>query len=110
MSDSINEYMPEGERPIPFQNILYLGDGLTDVPSMTVTRKNGGHAIAVHKPRISRSIAVCKKLLKAGRVDFFAPANYRKGKMLERQIRTVLDLMVKQVMYDKAVFDCSRRA
>ena len=110
VSDSINEYMPEGERPIPFQNILYLGDGLTDVPSMTVTRKNGGHAIAVHKPRISKSIIVCKKLLKAGRVDFFAPADYRRGKILEAQVRTILDLMVKRVMYDKAVFDCSGRA
>ncbi len=110
VSDSINEYMPEGKRPIPFQNILYLGDGLTDVPSMTVTRKNGGHAIAVHKPRTSKSIAVCKQLLKAGRVDFFAPADYRKGKILESQVRTVLDLMVKRVMYDKAVFDCSGRA
>jgi hypothetical protein len=110
VSDSINEYMPEIERPIPFQNILYLGDGHTDVPCMTVTRKNGGHAIAVHKPRVSKSIAVCKRLLKAERVDFFAPADYRKGKMLERQVQTVLDLMISRVMYEKAVFDCGRRA
>ena len=110
VSDSINEYMPEVERPIPFQNILYLGDGLTDVPSMTVTRKNGGHAIAVHKPQVSKSIAVCKTLLKAGRVDFFAPADYREGKMLEGHVQTVLDLMISRVMYEKAVFDCRRRA
>jgi len=108
VSDSINEYMPEDERPIPFQNILYIGDGLTDVPSMTVTRKNGGHAIAVHRPRASKPVAVCKRLLEANRVDFFAPADYRKGRALERQVQTVLDLMVRRVMYDKAVFECRR--
>ena len=110
VSDPINEYMPEVERPVPFQNMLYLGDGLTDVPSMAVTRKNGGHAIAVHKPRNKESIAVCKRLLKAERVDFFAPADYQEGKTLERQVQTVLDLMVSRVMYDKAVFDCSQKS
>ena len=83
---------------------------LTDVPSMTVTRKNGGHSIAVYRPRIAKSIAVCKKLLKAGRVDFFAPADYREGKLLEKQVCTTLDLMISRVMYDQAVFDCHRRA
>ena len=29
--ESINEYMPENERPIPFTHMLYIGDGLTDV-------------------------------------------------------------------------------
>jgi hypothetical protein len=105
VAESINEYMPESERPIPFQNILYLGDGLTDVPSMTVTRKNGGHAIAVYRPRVARSMAACKQLLEAGRVDFYAPADYREGRRLERQVRTILDLMVKRVMYEKAVFE-----
>ena len=38
----INEYMPEDQRRIPFSNIVYVGDGMTDVPGMTVTKKNWG--------------------------------------------------------------------
>ena len=54
LGQGINEHMPEGQRPIPFANMIYFGDGDTDVPSMAVMRKNGGHAVAVHPPGKSR--------------------------------------------------------
>jgi len=66
LHESINTHMPEEERPIPFQNILYLGDGLTDVPCMTVIRKNGGAAIAVFDEYGSDGETECKSLLRKG--------------------------------------------
>ena len=50
LGENINAHMPEDQRPIPFSNIIYFGDGDTDVPSMALLKKNGGHAIAVHSP------------------------------------------------------------
>src|SRR4029077_6184676 len=50
LGDSINQHMPEAKRPIPFANMVYFGDGDTDVPSMAVMRKNGGHAGAGFPP------------------------------------------------------------
>ena len=73
----INEHMDEAERPIPFSNMIYFGDGDTDVPSMAVMRKNGGHAVAVYPP--DKPKKKCVDLFKAGRCDFFAPADYRRG-------------------------------
>src|SRR5438093_936735 len=75
VTESINEHMPEERRPIPFPNMIYVGDGMTDVPSMALTKKNGGHTVAVYDPRGERARATCVKLLDAGRVDFVAEAD-----------------------------------
>ena len=33
---------------IPFRNLIYLGDGMTDIASMTLVKKNDGHSIAIY--------------------------------------------------------------
>jgi len=86
LNESINSYMPVPLRPVPFQNIMYVGDGMTDVPCMTVIRKNGGYAIAVYKPHNSQGKKTCMELLKANRVNFIAEADYKSGTELDRLI------------------------
>jgi hypothetical protein len=92
---SINQHMPEELRPIPFANMIYFGDGDTDVPSMAVMRKNGGHAVAVYPP--GKSKAKCVDLFSAGRCDFFAPADYRSGSDLFRRTCLLLDRMLADI-------------
>jgi hypothetical protein len=100
---SINNYMPERDRAIPFQNILYIGDGMTDVPSMTVTKKNNGYAIAVHDGT-SNGINTCAGLLRAGRVDFIAKANYKDKSELRGGIELILDYMIAGICYAREAF------
>ena len=99
--ETINEYMPELERPIPFQHMLYVGDGLTDVPSMTVVKKYGGFAVAVHKTRNAASIAVCKNLVDANRIDFYAPADYRASRKLEKRVHKILELIIARISFER---------
>jgi 2-hydroxy-3-keto-5-methylthiopentenyl-1-phosphate phosphatase len=108
INQSINDYMPESERPIPFENMLYIGDGLTDVPCMTVTKNNGGFAVAVHKPHNPQSLAVCRKLARANRIDYYAPADYREGKILERRVKLILDVITARIMFHKEQFTFQR--
>lgn len=99
--ESINEYMPEAARPIPFGHMLYIGDGLTDVPCMTVTKNNGGFAIAVHDPRRPKSLDTCRELARANRIDYFAAADYRAGRPLEKRVRTILDIIVARIRFER---------
>lgn len=92
---SINVHMPEDERPIPFSNFIYFGDGDTDVPSMALLKKNGGHAIAVHGANESEQ--KCIELFKAGRCDFYASADYRKGSDLWKRTCLLLDRIIADV-------------
>lgn len=100
LNKSINNYLPEQKRAIPFQNIIYIGDGLTDVPCMTVTKKNGGSAIAVHKST-KESLETCTKLLAAKRVDFIAKANYNEDSELDRAIKLLLEMKFQGIYYGR---------
>ncbi len=96
LGDSINGHMDEGTRPIPFGNIIYVGDGLTDVPAMTLTKKSGGHAVAVFTPGDKKGKKTCKELLQANRVDFAVEADYRRNRELFQYVTSILDLVIKQ--------------
>ncbi len=106
VTESINEHMPEADRAIPFQNMIYVGDGMTDVPSMTVTKKNGGHTVAVYNPKKGEGRATGVKLLDAGRVDFVAEADYRPGSKLSRRVELLLDAIVADIAYRREAFAC----
>ena len=66
--------MPEDERRVPFRNMIYIGDGLTDVPCMKLVKANGGQSIAVYNP--ANGSEVVQELLKDDRVNFAVPADY----------------------------------
>jgi haloacid dehalogenase-like hydrolase len=104
LTESINEHMPEAQRPIPFHNMIYIGDGMTDVPSMTLTKKSGGHGVAVFDPSSEKAKNTCIKLLDAGRVDFIAPADYRSRSPLTRRVHLLLDSIIAGIAYRKEVF------
>jgi len=110
INKSINDYMPENDRPIPFSNMIYIGDGLTDVPCMTVTKNNGGFSIAVHKANSQKSVSVCRSLADGNRIDYYAPANYEKGKKLETRVKLILDLMIAKIMFEKEKFSFQRES
>ncbi len=110
VSESINEHMPEARRPIPFANIIYVGDGMTDVPSMALTKKSGGHTVAVFDAKSDKQRAICVKLLDAGRADFIAAADYRKASKLSRRVQLLLDAIIADVAYRREAFEVRRES
>jgi len=106
ITESINEHMPEAQRPIPFPNMIYVGDGMSDVPSMALTKKSGGHAVAVYDRKKAGGQASCAELLRAGRVDFIAEADYRKGSRLSRRVELLLDAIIANIAYSREAFEC----
>ncbi len=98
LADSINEHMEETKRPIPFDNMIYIGDGLTDVPSMALIKKEGGHSIAVHQNNRTQ-IKISEGLLRANRVDFIAPADYSEKSILYENTQYLLDYVIAKIKY-----------
>ncbi|MCM1322276.1 MAG: haloacid dehalogenase-like hydrolase [Bacteroides sp.] len=87
----INEYVPEDERPVPFAQMIYFGDGTTDIPCMKMVRQNGGHSVAVYKPKDAALRRAAEKLILENRVNFVCPADYTKDKEIYTVVTTILD-------------------
>jgi hypothetical protein len=87
----INAFMPKSERPFPFSNIIYIGDGDTDVPCFRLVRAEGGSAIAVYPPDSPTAFTRAERLVGDGRVDLAAPADYREGSALDTSIKAMID-------------------
>ncbi|HRR02224.1 MAG TPA: HAD family hydrolase [Treponemataceae bacterium] len=98
-SDALNRYVPEEDRPVPFRNMIYIGDGLTDVPCMKLVKANGGHSIAVYGKNNRKKV---EELLVDQRVDFLAPADYGPGKDLDVLVKRIIDRMsIVQDLYER---------
>lgn len=86
--ESINDVMSEDEKQIAFSNMIYLGDGLTDVPCMKIVKDNDGTSIAVYDDKKEKTIA--ENLLKQNRVNFISPTNYTENSILDRYIKETI--------------------
>lgn len=87
----INKFVPLKDRPIPFQNIAFIGDGETDVPCFRLVTEQGGNSISVYKSNTRNARARCLEYIKQGRAKFLAPADYRDGTEIDRIIKTLID-------------------
>ena len=67
--------------------MIYIGDGLTDVPCMKLVKQSGGHSIALYHPN---QMGAAAQLLKAERVDWMFEADYTEGSDLDRTMKTLL--------------------
>ena len=91
---TLNDSMPDDSKRVPFTNMIYVGDGLSDVPCMKMMRAYGGQAIAVYQE--TNRMAV-EDLMAKHRVDFIFKADYSEG--------TPLDLTVKNIIRKMAIVD-----
>ncbi len=88
--NDLNKFTREEDRPIPFRNMIYIGDGLTDVPCMKLVKINGGHSIAVYQDGGKDKV---NELLQAERVDFLTPADYSEGSQLDGMVQEMIAKM-----------------
>jgi hypothetical protein len=88
---TINKRIPREERPLPFSNMVYIGDGETDVPCFRLTEGEGGTAIAVFEPGDAEAEALARRILAEGRASIAAPADYREGGVLDASVKAIVD-------------------
>jgi len=86
--DGINEITQSEQREVLFENIIYIGDSLTDIPCMRLVMKKGGRAIGVYSQDANKTYL--KNLLDNNKIDFIAEADYSKNSMLEVIVKEII--------------------
>lgn len=95
----VNKYIPEDDRRVPFRNMIYIGDGMTDVPCMKLVKVNGGASIAVYQGSNKTTV---RELIHDNRVDYAVKANYEEGKELDELVKDIIIKMSSvQILYEK---------
>ena len=86
-TDDVGVNEKRQERRIPYRNIIYIGDGMTDIPAMIIAKNNGGKSIAVYPRGQEEKV---QGLFHDGRVNYVCPADYRAGKDLDRVMQLLI--------------------
>jgi phosphoserine phosphatase len=85
----VNEKKPD--RRIPYSNMVYIGDGMTDIPAMIIVKNNGGKSIAVYPEGQEAKVA---GLYEDGRVNYVCPANYSANSEIEKVLKLIIQGVV----------------
>lgn len=95
----LNRKTPESEKHIPFSNIVYFGDGMTDVPSMKVVLEQGGNTVAVYDDEAKKELAL--NLQSDDRAMFAVEADYSYNSTAEKLIKGIIDLIEARAKVDR---------
>ncbi len=98
---SVNTYQPRKNRPMPFKNMIYFGDGATDIPCMRLVKNFGGHAIMVYDDNKANSRQTALDYVQKGRISMAASHDYSGGTMLEKGTMLIIDQVAARASFDE---------
>ena len=100
-SIDVNAVVRADDRRVPFESMLYVADGPSDVPVFSLLRKSGGKTYAVFHPDHEAEFAQCDALLQGGRVHGYGPCDYRDTSLTTRWIRHAVSGMVDRLVAER---------
>ncbi len=106
----VNAKMAPEDRRIPFQNMIYIADGPSDVPCFSVLRKFGGKAYAVYKPGNDEEFEQNDVLLQTNRIHAYGPARYSGDSNTAMWLRMHVHKICQRIVDDREAYLAQRVA
>ena len=92
-NEAVNKFISKECRPMPFENMIYIGDGETDIPCLRLVKDLGGLSIAVYKPFTKRAQEKAQEFFEQDRVHAVTPAIYQDGSKLDSVVKAQIDFV-----------------
>lgn len=103
----VNDHFPPDSVRVPFRNMVYIGDSITDIPCMKLINSRGGHSIGVYDGKTSDKSRV-HKMLDEDRIKYFAPADYREDSKLDTLVKAIIVRTAANEVLEERHFECER--
>jgi len=100
---TLNAWTERETRTVPFERMIFLGDGASDVPCMRLVKQQGGFSVAVYRPNSTKAKANSEELIGHKRVDFAVAADYREDKKLDIAVKRRIDLVAATVNFHESI-------
>ena len=98
---SVNSSIPEENRRVHMNNMIYIADGPSDIPAFSVVRKGGGATFAIYPKGDARAMAQVEERRDAGRVDMYAEADYSEGSTAYMWIMGKIKKIADRIRHDE---------
>ena len=101
INDNVTINTKIANRRIPYQNMIYIGDGLTDIPCMTLVKQKGGKSIAVYPKGMKEKVNL---LYEEGRVNYICRGDYSSNSDIEKIVKLLIDeIAISYSLYKREV-------
>jgi len=97
----VNAKMAAEDRRVPLQNMIYIADGPSDVPSFSVVKGGGGRAYAVYNPDKPAEFEQNDRLLQSGRIHGYGPADYTATSSTSQWLRMHVHQICDRIVADR---------
>jgi len=97
----VNSNIKPEDRRIPLQNMIYIADGPSDIPSFSVVKSGGGKAYAVYNPDSTAEFEQNDRLRQVGRIDHYGPADYSEKSQTTKWLRLQIHKMCDRIVADR---------
>ncbi|MCB1103534.1 MAG: haloacid dehalogenase-like hydrolase [Opitutaceae bacterium] len=97
----VNANVKPEDRRIPFQNMIYIADGPSDIPSFSVVKGGGGRTYGVYNPEHSGEFEQNDRLLQSGRIHGYGPADYAANSSTARWLRLHIHAICDRIVSDR---------
>jgi hypothetical protein len=98
---NVNAKVRDCDRRIPFENMIYIADGPSDIPAFSVIRERGGKAFAVYDPSNEKEFEQNDRMLAEERIDAYGPADYRLESPTAKWIRMHVQKIAKRIFSER---------
>lgn len=103
----VNDFFSPEDIRVPFRNMVYIGDSVTDIPCMKLVNSNGGHSIGVYDNETLDKSKVFK-MLSDHRIKYFAPADYTENSELDTLVKAIIVRTATNEVLEERHFACKK--